>query len=109
MCTILALAFRNTNYLESLNRSRVLRPSAATVWASGSLLSVVRSRCLAIGSKSDRSWAKGRYSRSTPRLHRQAQAKVAPELDFLGAHGRGTSLGDLYIGVIPRPFTFVLT
>ena len=50
--------------------------NAATVWASGSRLFVVRLRCLAIGSKSDRLWVKDRFSRSTCPLQQQARAKV---------------------------------
>ena len=89
MYTTRVSAFRNTNCLESSNPSRVLRPNAATVWASGSLSSVVRSRCLATGSKSDRSWEKGRFSRSTRPRQRQAQTKVPPQLDFLRVAGEG--------------------
>ena len=70
------IGIRNTNCLESSNRSRALRPNAATVWASGSLSSGVRSRCSATGSRSGRLWGKGRYSRSTRPLHQQMQAKA---------------------------------
>ena len=60
------------NAAKSSNRSRALRPNAATVWVSGSVSFVMRSKCLATGSRSDPLWVKGRFSRSTPPRLRQA-------------------------------------
>jgi two-component system phosphate regulon sensor histidine kinase PhoR len=65
--------------------TRAFRRNAATVWASGSLSSVVRSRCSATGSKSDRLWGKGRVSRSTHQ--RQRRAKASSQLNLFGTGG----------------------
>jgi signal transduction histidine kinase len=76
MYTTPASVFRKTNCRESSNPSRALHPNAITAWVLGSLSFVVRSRCLATGSKCNRLWVKGRFSRSTRPQQRQARAKV---------------------------------